>query len=80
MDILDIINEQPKVGEWISVKDRLPDKPIIGEDGYIVQEKYVIEPFSAYWNGKYFTDMNNNIIEDIIAWMPLPEPYGGDRE
>lgn len=78
-NIYEIIDELPKVGQWISVKDRLPDKPIVGEDNYIVQIKHVIEPCSAYWNGEYWTDLYNDVLKDVIAWMPLPDPYKGDE-
>jgi hypothetical protein len=68
--------------EWIRVKDRLPEEPEIGEDGYIVQKKDVIEPFSAYWDGERWTDSNSYPIDDVIAWQPLPSPYkaGGTDE
>lgn len=63
---------------WVSVKDRLPEEPEIGADGYIVQEKNVCEPFSAYWDGERWTDSNYEPIDDVIAWMPLPESYKED--
>lgn len=69
------INVTSKYDEWISVKDRLPEEPEIGEDSYIVQEKYVCEPFSAYWDGERWTDSNYEPIDEVIAWMPMPEPY-----
>jgi hypothetical protein len=60
---------------WISVKDRLPEEPEIGVDGYIVQKKNICEPFSAYWDGYKWTDDYDEIQEGVIAWMPLPKPY-----
>lgn len=63
---------------WISVDDRLPEEPEIGADGYIVQEKNVCEPFSAYWDGERWTDSNYEPIDDVIAWMSLPEQYKED--
>jgi hypothetical protein len=63
------------MSKWTSVKDKLPPEPRIGEDGYIVQEKDVIEPFSAYWDGERWTDSNSCPIDDVIAWHPLPNPY-----
>ena len=63
---------------WIIVDDRLPEEPEIGADGYIVQEKNVCEPFSAYWDGERWTDSNYEPIDDVIAWMPLPESYKED--
>ena len=62
-------------GKWIPVSERLPKKPMYGEDGYIVQKSNVVEPFSAYWDGVKWTDSDCYILEKIIAWMPLPERY-----
>lgn len=70
--------EEKKNNTWVSVKDRLPPEPRIGENGYIVQEKNVCEPFSAYWDGERWTDSNYEPIDDVIAWMPLPESYKED--
>lgn len=60
---------------WISVEERLPKEPEFMEDSYIVQQKNVIDPFSAYWDGKEWTDVNDDKVEEVIAWQPLPEPY-----
>lgn len=81
--ILRIIDEQPTVHAndgWISVEERLPEKPVFGEDSYIVQHKCIITPYSAYWDGENWTeDYSDEPIRGIIAWQPLPERYkGGD--
>lgn len=60
---------------WIPVEERLPEEPEFMEDSYIVQQKNVIDPFSAYWDGKEWTDVNDDKVEEVIAWQPLPEPY-----
>lgn len=61
---------------WISVEERLPKEPkFMEEDSYIVQTENIITPFSAYWDGKEWTDVNDELLEGIIAWCPLPEPY-----
>lgn len=62
-------------GKWIPISERLPSKPLGGEDGYVVQDMCVIEPFSAYWDGEKWTDDEDYVLDYIIAWMPLPEPY-----
>lgn len=61
--------------KWIPCSERLPSKPLVGEDSYLVQKKSVIKPFSAYWDGEKWTDILDDILYDIVAWMPLPEPY-----
>lgn len=70
----------PSNDGWISVEERLPEKPVFGEDSYIVQHKCIITPYSAYWDGENWTeDYSDEPIRGIIAWQPLPERYkGGD--
>ena len=81
-EIIDTMQEAMDMGieaiknqTWISVKDRLPEEAEIGEGSFIVQEKDVCEPFSAYWDGDIWTDVNCEPIDDVLAWMPLPKPY-----
>lgn len=76
--VIETINEQPKIG-WIPVEERLPDKPRF-EESYIVQQYNVVQPYTAYWNGEFWIDSWNDKIDGVIAWMPLPEPYGGKIE
>ena len=76
---------------WILVSERLPEEPEENPvfDGkclevYLVTTKYGsseqdnVYPFRAFWNGINFTDGMN--ILDVIAWMPLPEPYRESEE
>lgn len=67
--------EQSIVYNWTSVQEKLPPKPQFGEVGYIVQEKNVCEPFSAYWDGDIWTDAENDVVDNVIAWTSLPKPY-----
>ncbi len=66
-------------GKWIPCSERLPEKPRANYyDGYIVQTRHVMQPFSAYWDGIEWTDDDDDAVDDVIAWMPLPEPYKGE--
>lgn len=56
----------------------LPKKPECGVNGYIVQKKRVAEPFSAYWDGERWTNEDDDVIDEVMAWLPLPEPYKGE--
>ena len=54
-------------GKWIPVSERLPDEDTVVylaccDDGYVAS--------IMYSGGRWLIDGNN-----IIAWMPLPEPY-----
>lgn len=78
-----------KENTWIPCSERLPEEPKENPvfDGkylevYLVTTKYgsneqdKVYPFRAFWNGINFTDGRR--ILDVIAWMPLPEPYKGE--
>lgn len=55
-------------GGWIACEDRLPEE----KGWYLVYAKNQ-RPFVAYFKGKTFP--LNNHYHEIVAWMPLPEPY-----
>ena len=63
--------------DWTPTEERQPEKPVFGEDSYIVQTNNIITPFSAFWDGEEWTDVNNDKVKGVIAWQPLPEPYKG---
>lgn len=77
--------------DWILCSERIPEEPKENPvfDGkclelYLVTTKYgssdqdKVYPFRAFWNGINFTDGWR--ILDVIAWMPLPEPYKQNDE
>lgn len=73
-DIVDIINEQPKVNEWIPVSE---DMPRLGERvlcSLNLDNPTIIHPvvISTRNTDKYWYDGT------IVAWQPLPEPYKGE--
>lgn len=61
-------------GEWIPVSERLP-KPY---------EQVLRTVKSIGWNGASYIDVDLGTIcpidTDVIAWMPLPEPYKAESE
>jgi len=75
-----------KLNRWIPVSERLPE-----EDGqYLITVKY--KPEAGYediyaehgeWrDGRWdmFCFGHCGEVEDIVAWMPLPEPYKAESE
>lgn len=66
-----------KETQWIPVSKRLPKKPEIDgdSDGYIVQTRRVAQPFIGYWDGREWTDEEVDVVDEVIAWMPLPKRY-----
>lgn len=71
LSAIDIVNQQPKIGEWIPCSERLPE-----EKGWYLVFAKGQRPFVAFFKGKTFP--LNNHYHEIIAWMPLPEPYEVD--
>lgn len=52
--------------DWIDLDGEYNEE----EDCYIIPE--------GWWEGNYFNpdEVNNNLVDcEVIAWMPLPEPY-----
>lgn len=68
------VEKYKKEHGWIPCSERLPEKPAVGEEGYLVQVSCAVQPFSAYWNGSLWIDAEDNVVIPV-AWMPLPEPY-----
>ena len=61
-----VVLKQPR---WIPCSERLPNK-----DGYYLTTTYYRQVYADYWNEDHF-----DRTEAVIAWMPLPEPYKGER-
>ena len=73
----ELIDEQPTVGGWISVKDALPKKNqiVIVSDGEHTWDVRMYKSFCGKpsdWNWK------KNTVKTVLWWMPkdgaLPEP------
>lgn len=68
--IIMMISEQLTVGEWIPVQDASP------EDGQLV--------LVTTNGGVYLVEFDDDLdapygdMDDVTAWMPIPEPYKGD--
>ena len=81
--VRNIIDSQPKVGEWITCSERLPKC-----DGcYLVWRPHFFGgeigmPAICYfdgqdtWHDSYGVDFTRILNEkDVVAWMPLPAPF-----
>lgn len=83
-----IINEQPKVGEWIPCSERLPKQDKLLQDYLVTFEYYRYgiyhRRFKTIGIGTFskvsheFTFINGQTgwrDLKVLSWQPLPEPY-----
>lgn len=79
---IEIINQQPKVGEWIPCSERLPKVPQNIDDDDCPEFNVMIKGASIATTLKYspdgawFDDLGQ--VYEVIVWMPLPEPWKGE--
>lgn len=77
-----IDSEEPKTGHWIPVSERLPEKKgrylttILNE--YDNRLRYIMT-CDYFPNGYWYPD-EESASSNVIAWMPLPEPYKAESE
>lgn len=89
--LVQFITEQQKVGEWIPCSERLPELQRVDMESegeyYMISDSVIITDGENIGLTKYEVDddvrkgwleceFEGN--EDIVAWMPLPEPYKGE--
>lgn len=64
---------------WIPCSERMPEEKkevLISADGDLYIAEYEIDHGKGYWSE--VIEYRN--VTDVDAWMPLPEPYGGEQE
>ena len=79
------VTPQPKTGHWIPVTERLPEAgEYIGDVAkyYLVQNEYGDMLVARYTHSKYWEQIYQlkPVGDEIVAWLPLPEPYKADKE
>ena len=64
---------------WIPVSERLPEKNI---EILVTTEWGEVTIAKRFYNGDWFIreDASNANTDDIVAWMPLPQPYEAESE
>ena len=88
VDVRCVLSDLPSAQaeqRWIPVSERLPE---VGQyvlcylKGWHYLGKYRVCKYrdaDKYVNHPYF-DFNENGFPDVLAWMPLPEPYKAESE
>lgn len=78
VEIIDIINRQPKVGEWVPVSERLPEGEnevlitVNGKFNNITFDNAIEIGFYNEVDGWIINGYLDWITPEVIAWMPLP--------
>ena len=74
--LLEFIEEQPKIGEWIPCSERLPEE----NEEVICCFKSGIAKALVLFNCKFHGGVYVYEISDVIAWQPLPAAYAEESE
>lgn len=87
--MVDMIKNQPKVGDWISCSEQLPEDGTdvivwfeyfrYGEYNRLFQTTGISYMYDGKWSGFVNGQSGWNQLS-IIAWQPLPEPYNKNGE
>ena len=75
--LCEFIEEQPKIGDWITCSERLPE-----EDGFylVTLTEKVTDINDTRVTKVFFSEKSNSFTgygKSVIAWQPLPEEYHG---
>ena len=72
---------------WIPCRERMPEEPygclvtVEDEEPMTGQMFETILPYFVGWDGKQWNDSEGEQCPyEVIAWMPLPEPYKAESE
>lgn len=85
--VIRIINEQPKVGEWIPCNERLPEEKKFYEENMrspaclvtVLSDDELMVGIDRTVNGVWTLEETFDKPK-IIAWQPLQEPFKGETE
>lgn len=77
--------ETYKRSQWIPVSERMPSEPfgclvtVIDTEPMTCEEFENLLPYFVGWDGEQWNDGEGERCPfEVIAWMPLPEPWGGE--
>lgn len=87
--IIGLLEELPSAQSeqrWIPCSERLPEEPygclvtVWDTEPMTCEEFENILPYFVGWDGEQWNDAEGlQCPFEVIAWMPLPEPWRGDK-
>lgn len=85
VDVLNTIERQPKVGEWIEVEEELPEENEYVDITFIYKDDDDIDydyytDVARYYCKMWIDGHGMPIIGEVIAWKPRSEPYRKEKE
>ena len=75
MEALELVERQPKVGEWIPCSERLPEDELDAEITYRGGMRGV-----GFYMGGYWRSTATGMAIDVIAWKEPSETWKGENE
>ena len=87
-DAMNVLRDLPSAQseqQWVPCSERLPDKmgdylvTLWDDRGTWVEIALWNETFGGRWQAVLYNDVDYSDISNVIAWLPLPEPYQGER-
>ena len=73
--------------QWIPCSERLPEEPFgclvtVWDTNPVTMDEFEnILPYFVGWDGEQWNDGDGEQCPfEVIAWMPLPEPWKGDAD
>lgn len=72
------LEQESKTG-WISVSKRLPEEAVLACDMYGCMIVGIIYEDEDSAETGYTAEDDGCLMNDVVAWQPLPKSYKGDR-
>ena len=79
-DVIEVIEEQSKVNEWIPVSERLPDKPGSYRVTCLYADKWYRVKDDLFYSDKTWAYDNIHRERKVIAWKEIEKPFKGETE
>lgn len=81
------IEALPSASQWIPCSERMPDGAFgclvtVWDTNPVTMDEFEnILPYFVGWDGEQWNDADGEQCPfEVIAWMPLPEPYKGETD